>query len=61
MAIDDIKIHIQEAVERGEITQEQADQKLKLLLEKSKHNKRGWNKPSEDEIRAQIKTATNRD
>ena len=55
--LEDIKIHIQEAVEKGEITQEQADQKLKLLLEKSKHNKRGWNKPSEDEIRAQIKTA----
>ena len=55
--LEDIKIHIQEAVERGEITQEQADQKLQLLLEKSKHNKRGWNKPSEDEIRAQIKTA----
>ena len=49
--LEDIKIHIQEAVERGEITQEQADQKLQLLLEKSKHNKRGWNKPSEDEIR----------
>jgi len=55
--LEDIKIHIQEAVERGEITQEQAGQKLQLLLEKSKHNKRGWNKPSEDEIRAQIKTA----
>ena len=55
--LEDIKIHIQEAVKRGEITQEQADQKLQLLLEKSKHNKRGWNKPSEDEIRAQIKTA----
>ena len=55
--LEDIKIHIQEAVERGEITQEQAGQKLQLLLEKSKHNKRGWNKPSEDEIRAKIKTA----
>lgn len=55
--LEDIKIHIQESVERGEITQKQAGEKLQLLLEKSKHNKRGWNKPSEDEIRAQIKTA----
>ena len=55
--LEDIKSRIQAAVEKGDITQEQADQKFQSLLEKSKHNKRDWNKPSEDEIRAQIKTA----
>ena len=44
--LEDIKSRIQAAVEKGEITQEQADQKLQSLLEKSKHNKRGWNIPS---------------
>ena len=55
--LEDIKSRIQAAVEKGEITQEQADQKLQSLLEKSKHNKRGWNIPSEGEIRGRIKTA----